>query len=62
MLAGEPNRNPVNPIRTMQLLEQTFQVLKGHASSYYSSPSYDEVLVNLVKFYEQNDGPKYYND
>ena len=46
---------PVNPIRTIQLSEQTFQVLKEHPSRYYSSPSYDEVLVNLVKFYEQNE-------
>jgi hypothetical protein len=26
----------------------------------YSSPTYDEVLVNLVKFYEEKGGPKHY--
>ena len=56
--------NPSSPsdCRTMQLTEHTYQVLKEHASRYYSSASYDEMLVNLVRFYEQNDGPKYYND
>ncbi len=46
--------------RTMQLTAETYQVLKEHASRYYSSPRYDEVLVNLVKFYEEKEGPKHY--
>ncbi|HJS63889.1 MAG TPA: hypothetical protein VJ767_03415 [Nitrososphaeraceae archaeon] len=61
-IAGVPNSrltrliNPSGGSRTMQLSEETFQTSKEHASHYYSSPSFDEVLVNLVKFYEQNDG------
>ncbi len=49
--------NPPSHCRTMQITEQTFRVLKEHAIKYYSNPTYDEMLVNLVKFYEQNDGP-----
>jgi hypothetical protein len=54
--------NQVNPSRTMQLTEHAYQVLKEHASRYYSSPEYNEVLVNPVKFYEQNDGPTHKYD
>lgn len=51
----------VSQHRTMEIREETFRVLKEHASKHYSSPNYDEMLVNL-KFYEENDGPKDYND
>ncbi len=54
-------RRVIPPRRTMEITEETFKVLKEHASKHYSSPRYDEVLVNLVKFYESNDGPKHYD-
>jgi len=52
----------INPHRNMQLPEETFGVLREHAVTYYSSPTYYEVIINLVEFYEKNDGPKYHYD
>ena len=50
-------REVIPPDRFMRLEEETFQVLKEHSYNYYSTATYDEILINLVKFYEQNKGP-----
>lgn len=46
----------------MKIREETYQIMKEHAIKYYSNPTFDEIIINSIKFYEQNDGPKHYND
>jgi hypothetical protein len=53
--------NP-NPSTVIRLTAEAHKVLKEHTSRYYSNTVVSEVIINLVKVYEQNDGPKYYND
>jgi hypothetical protein len=54
--------NPNQQTTVIQLTAEAHGVLKEHIGRYYSNGIVSEVLINLVKFYESNDGPKYYND
>ena len=38
----------------MQISNDTFDMLKRHSSKYYDTVSYDEIIQNLIKFYDEN--------